>query len=111
MNAPLTVTEPGQDTRQRYRANLPRHLLGIARHLQSEVMHALTQRGGDLGLQDQFGLGHRDGVLVDAPIRVVLRDLTGGSLAWTDTAGLRQVLRKGNEHAKLKDRMLKVAYQ
>lgn len=40
-----------------------------------------------------------------------LEDLTGGSLAWTDTAGLRQVLRKGNEHAKLKDRMLKVAYQ
>lgn len=40
-----------------------------------------------------------------------LEDLTGGALAWTDTAGLRQVLRKDKEPSKLKERMLKAAYQ
>lgn len=40
-----------------------------------------------------------------------LEDLSGGTLAWTDTAGLRQVLRKDKEPSKLKERMLKAAYQ
>ena len=40
-----------------------------------------------------------------------LEDLTDGALAWTDTAGLRQVLRKGPDSAKLKERMIKAAYQ
>jgi hypothetical protein len=40
-----------------------------------------------------------------------LEDLSGGILAWTDTAGLRQVMRKGADHEKLKERMLKAAYQ
>ena len=54
MNAPVAALEPGQDTWQRYRANLPRHLMGIARHLQSEVMQTLTQRRGHTGLRLGF---------------------------------------------------------
>lgn len=40
-----------------------------------------------------------------------LEDLTGGALAWTDTAGLRQVLRKDKDPSILKERMLKAAYR
>lgn len=40
-----------------------------------------------------------------------LEELTGGSLAWTDTAGIRQVLRKGSDSSGLLERLLKEAYQ
>jgi DNA-binding MarR family transcriptional regulator len=54
MNAPFVLPEIDQDTWNRYRANLPRHLMGIARHLQSEVMHSLTRRSGHAGLRLSF---------------------------------------------------------
>lgn len=54
MNAPVVPLEIGQDTWNRYRANLPRHLMGIARHLQSEVMRSLTRRSGHAGLRLSF---------------------------------------------------------
>jgi hypothetical protein len=40
-----------------------------------------------------------------------LEDLTGGSLAWTDTAGIRQVLRKSSAPSRLKSKMLEKAYR
>lgn len=40
-----------------------------------------------------------------------LEDLTSGSLAWTDTAGIRQVLRKSSDLSRLKSKMLKEAYR
>lgn len=48
------------DSRQRevwtqYRENLPRHLIGIARHLQSQLMHSLTEDLGHRGLRLRFG--------------------------------------------------------
>ena len=54
MNAPVVPLDIGQDTWNRYRANLPRHLMGIARHLQSEVMRTLTRRSGHAGLRLSF---------------------------------------------------------
>ena len=42
MNAPIVQPEIDQQTWNRYRANLPRHLMGIARHLQS-VSEALSR--------------------------------------------------------------------
>jgi DNA-binding MarR family transcriptional regulator len=38
-----------------YQANFPRHLLAIARHLQSSLMHALTEQRGHRGLKLYFG--------------------------------------------------------
>lgn len=40
-----------------------------------------------------------------------LAELTGDALMWTDTAGLRQVLRKPAKDAKLAERMLEAAYE
>lgn len=40
-----------------------------------------------------------------------LEDLTGGSLAWTDTAGIQQVLRNSADPSRLKSKMLKEAYR
>jgi hypothetical protein len=40
-----------------------------------------------------------------------LEDVTRGAFAWTDTAGLRQVLRKGLDASKLSNRMLRAAYR
>lgn len=38
----------------RYRDNLPRHLLGLSRYLQSETMHELTDQRGHGGLKISF---------------------------------------------------------
>ena len=38
-----------------YQANFPRHLLAIARHLQSSLMHALTEQRGHRALKLHFG--------------------------------------------------------
>jgi len=54
MNAPIAQPGIDQQTWNRYRANLPRHLMGIARHLQSEVMRSLGQRSGHAGLRLGF---------------------------------------------------------
>lgn len=40
-----------------------------------------------------------------------LEDLTDGALVWTDTAGIRQVLRKSADPSRLKNKMLKEAYR
>ena len=37
-----------------YRANLPRHLIGLARYLQSSLMHTLIEECGHEGLALQF---------------------------------------------------------
>jgi len=54
MNAPVASREIGQELWSRYATNLPRHLMGVARHLQSEVMAALSRRGGYQGLRLGF---------------------------------------------------------
>lgn len=54
MNAAAAPPEIAPDTWNRYRANLPRHLMGIARHLQSEVMRSLTRHSGHAGLRLGF---------------------------------------------------------
>ena len=40
-----------------------------------------------------------------------LEEDTGGILSWTDTSGLRQVLRKSWEGSGFRDRMLTKAYE
>ena len=46
-----------------------------------------------------------------AELLLGLEDLTEGVLAWTDTAGLRQVIRKDANIGRLKKKMLREAYQ
>ena len=49
------ATKPGQpDVWQRYRGNFSRHLLGVARHLQTQTMHALQQECGHHNLRLGF---------------------------------------------------------
>ena len=52
MNAPK-ATNPRQ-LWERYRSNLPRHLLGISRYLQADTMHRLTSQRGHQGLRMSF---------------------------------------------------------
>jgi DNA-binding MarR family transcriptional regulator len=52
--APLPTSEP-RPVEARYRDNLPRHLIGVARHLQSRVMRALVDELGYSGLRLSFG--------------------------------------------------------
>ena len=37
-----------------YRSNLPRHLIGVSRHVQSSLMHTLTNECGHIGLRLNF---------------------------------------------------------
>ncbi len=58
MNAPVTrfpasSTLSSEDW-QHYRANLPRHLIGLSRYMQSRLMHSLTQDHGHGGLRLHF---------------------------------------------------------
>lgn len=52
MNA-TKATNPRQ-LWERYRSNLPRHLLGISRYLQADTMHRLTSQRGHQGLRMSF---------------------------------------------------------
>jgi len=54
MNTRATLVQVHDDTWDRYRSNLPRHLMGITRHLQSEAMHRLTSKAGYEGLRLSF---------------------------------------------------------
>ena len=52
MNQPSTPPTLSRENWQKYRCNLPRHLIGLARYMQSRLMHSLIEeRGyGDLRL-------------------------------------------------------------
>jgi DNA-binding MarR family transcriptional regulator len=54
MNLPVLPFEIDPELWGRYRANLPRHLMGITRHLQSDVMQALTGTAGYAALRLSF---------------------------------------------------------
>ncbi len=58
MPAAPNITGAPHDTRSlraRYQDNLPRHLIGIARHLQTRLMHDLTERRGYGSLRLSYG--------------------------------------------------------
>ena len=50
-STPLTLSA---DDWQQYRSNLPRHLIGLARYLQSRLMHTLIEERGHTGLALNF---------------------------------------------------------
>ncbi|MBW2270628.1 MAG: MarR family transcriptional regulator [Deltaproteobacteria bacterium] len=55
MASPPPVSAAQHAVWTQYRDNLPRHLIGIARHLQFQVMHSLTQDLGHHALRLSFG--------------------------------------------------------
>jgi DNA-binding MarR family transcriptional regulator len=54
MSTHASLVQVHDDTWERYRSNLPRHLMGITRHLQSEAMHSLSSKAGYSGLRLSF---------------------------------------------------------
>jgi len=74
MNDPPADHSAFRDTVwQRYRCNFPRHVLGVARHLQADIMHTLAVRHGHRQLRLAFepwvslagGNGRRLGEIAD----------------------------------------------
>ena len=54
MNQALIPATLSPKAWQKYRSNLPRHLLGLARYLQSRLMHSLIEERGHAGLGLHF---------------------------------------------------------
>ncbi len=54
MNSPAIATRQETAARARYRDNFPRHLLGVARHLQTQAMQTLTRQYAHTSLRLNF---------------------------------------------------------